>query len=398
MKIITLTTFSIQNPRTGGAHRVQNIVEFYRSLGHDVFPVGVMDEHAGAVLDGFVPFPPREELSKVAKELLLLEDLALGKLFANSDHYFAQLKSRIPFIPDLIHIEHPWLFGFARRYAKTLSGRPPFLLYGSANVEHQLKYSLLIDRISVSRAEHGRDLVLECELEAIKNADGFCCVSEHDMAWASKISKVNVVLAPNGVKARDLTAEGIANANKISQHRKFALYCASAHPPNMNGFFSIFSEGIGCIAPDEALIIVGSAGRHIVNDQRAHRVAGLQSRVIDAGEVDEICIQGLLETANTIVLPITSGGGTNLKTAEALWAKKRIVATPIAMRGFETFSSQSGVAIENDPAKFQRALFDAMNSPVLQLPANEASSREQVLWKSTLAPLKKLLNLHSLAR
>jgi hypothetical protein len=398
MKIITLTTFPIQNPRTGGAHRVQNIVEFYRSLGHDVFPVGVMDEHAGAVLDGFVPFPPREELSTVAKELLLLEDLALGKLFANSDHYFAQLKARIPFIPDLIHVEHPWLFEFARRYAKTLSGRPPFLLYGSANVEHQLKYSLLADRISVSKAEHGRDLVLECEIEAIKNADGFCCVSEHDMAWASKISRVNVVLAPNGVKARDLTAEGIAKANKISQHRKFALYCASAHPPNMNGFFNIFSEGIGCIAPDEALIIVGSAGRHIVNDQRAHRVAGLQGRVIDAGEVDEICIQGLLETANTIVLPITSGGGTNLKTAEALWAKKRIVATTIAMRGFETFSSQSGVAIENDPAKFQRALFEAMNSPVLQLPANEANSREQVLWKSTLAPLKKLLNLHSLAR
>jgi Glycosyltransferase Family 4 len=398
MKIITLTTFSIQNPRTGGAHRVHNIVEYYRSLGHEVFPLGVMEEHAGTVLEGFVPFPLREELSAFVKDLALLEDLAIGKLFAGSDRYFAQLKSRIPFVPDVIHIEHPWLFGFARRYAKTLTGRPPFLLYGSANVEHQLKYSLLADRGSGSKAEHGRDLVLACELEAIKNADGFCCVSEHDMDWASKISRVNVVLAPNGVKARDLTAEGIDNANKISRHRKFALYCASAHPPNMNGFFNIFSEGIGCIAPDEALIIVGSAGRHIVNDQRAHRVAGLQSRVVDAGEVDELCIQGLLETANTIILPITSGGGTNLKTAEALWAKKRIVGTAIAMRGFEAFSGQSGVAVENDPAKFQRAVFNAMNSPSLQLPASEASSREQVLWKSTLAPLKKLLNLHSLAR
>jgi Glycosyl transferases group 1 len=398
MKIITLTTFSIQNPRTGGAQRVNNIVEFYRSLGHEVLPVGVMEEHAGAVLEGFVPFPPRDELAEVSKELLLLEDLALGKLFANSDHYFAQLKARIPFIPDLIHIEHPWLFGFAKRYAKTLRGRPPFLLYGSANVEHQLKYSLLVDRVSVLKAEQSRDLVLECERDAIKNADGFCCVSEHDLAWASKISRVNVVLAPNGVKARNLTEKGIADANKISRHRKFALYCASAHPPNMNGFFSIFSEGIGCIAPDEALIIVGSAGRHIVNDQRAHRVAGMQGRVVDAGEVDETCIQGLLETANTIILPITSGGGTNLKTAEALWAKKRVVATNIAMRGFETFSTQPGVTVENEPAKFQRAVFDAMNSPVLRLAQSDAKSREQVLWSATLAPLKKLLNLHSAVR
>jgi hypothetical protein len=68
------------------------------------------------------------------------------------------------------------------------------------------------------------------------------------------------------------------------------------------------------------------------------------------------------------------------------------------MRGFETFSTQPGVTVENEPAKFQRAVFDAMNSPVLRLAQSDAKSREQVLWSATLAPLKKLLNLHSAVR
>jgi hypothetical protein len=83
MKIITLTTFSIQNPRIGGAHRVQNIGEVLRSPGYDVFPVGVMDEHAGTVLDGSVPFPPREDLSKYNKLFLVNLSFAekCGQLF-----------------------------------------------------------------------------------------------------------------------------------------------------------------------------------------------------------------------------------------------------------------------------------------------------------------------------
>ena len=63
-----------------------------------------------------------------------MEDWAIGRLFAESDEHFLQLNACIPFAPDVIHIEHPWLFNFARRYATAIAGRRPFLLYGSANV------------------------------------------------------------------------------------------------------------------------------------------------------------------------------------------------------------------------------------------------------------------------
>jgi hypothetical protein len=401
MKILTLSTFSIANPRGGGEHRVHNIAEFYRSLGHDVRSSGVMGGGQGAAVPGFVSFPPREELSKFTHDWFFMEDWGIGKLFGISDKYFDQLKACIPFVPDLIHIEHPWLFEFAQRYAKSVAGRAPFLLYGSANIEHQLKYAALIRHPAKAQAERSRDLTLACETDAIKNADGFCCVSEHDLTWMREIAgsrgntSTRSVLAPNGVRARPSSLAGIEKANKISQRRKFALYCASAHMPNVTGFFDIFKDGIGCIAPDEALIIVGSAGAWILNDPRSHRISGLHSRVVDAGEVDEECIQGLLETARAIILPITAGGGTNLKTAEALWAKKRVVATNIAMRGFEEFSSQPGISVEDKPAKFQRAVLNAMNTTAVVLSDKDAKSRDKVLWSSTLASLEQLLKLRS---
>ncbi len=395
MKILTLSTFPVSNPRAGGEHRVHNVVEFYKSLGHEVYAAGVLGGEHYPQTRGFVPFPPRDELATFIKNLFLMEDWAIGQLFAKSDKYFELLKDCIPFVPDLIHVEHPWLFAFARRYAESVNGKRPFLLYGSANVEHQLKHSLIVGHLSKSEAGDYRDLVLECEVEAIKSADGLCCVSMHDLEWTSQFSRSSGVIAANGVKARESTAGGIAKANKISGHRKFALYCASGHPPNVTGFYDVFGAGIGSIAPDEAIVIAGSAGKSIVSDPRATKVSCLHSRVIDAGSVDEECLQGLLDLAHTIILPITSGGGTNLKTAEALWAKKSIVATSKAMRGFEIYSAQSGVSVQDDPPAFQRALLASMNAEPVTLTTSESSSREQVLWSSTLAPLGEILKRHA---
>ena len=393
MKILMLSTFPAAEPRTGGQHRVHNIGEYYKSLGHEVFSAGVMDESPQARPQGFVAYPKKADLLKIYENSFLIEDCAIGELFATSDKYFADLKSVIPFTPDLIHIEHPYLFEFARRYAKSVQGRPPFLLYGSANIEHQLKFALLSNFPSKTHAVTARDLAMACEVNALRLADGYCCVSEHDLAWAAQFGGGNAVLAPNGVKARALTVAGIDKANEITRHQKFALYCASSHLPNINGFFDIFSAGIGSIAPDEFLVIAGAAGSYIASDPRGARVSGHHSRTIFAGEVDEECLQGLLNLAHAIILPVTSGAGTNLKTAEALWAQKHIVATHNAMHGFEAFSAQPGISIQDEPALFQRSLTHAMSVAQVTLTPAQTKSRETVLWTSTLAPLNQLLAL-----
>lgn len=66
-------------------------------------------------------------------------------------------------------------------------------------------------------------------------------------------------------------------------------------------------------------------------------------RVFCAGAVTNEQRSALLKMSDIVVLPITEGGGTNLKTAEALQSARTIAATDVAFRGFERHRSLVGV-------------------------------------------------------
>jgi hypothetical protein len=287
----------------------------------------------------------------------------------------------------LIHVEQPWLFRFAKRYQKRCATKPVKVLYGSQNLEHVLRFDIVKTYMGLEAAENAKRLVLQCELAAIRQADGICCVSQHDLDWTQCHTNVPCVVASNGVVARVSTEAGVREANKITGHRKFAAYFASAHPPNISGFFNMFGAGAGCIAPNELIVIVGGAGEHISSNQRFARAAGLSRACTFAGTVSEACVQGLLDVAHAIILPIAHGGGTNLKTAEALWAGKHVVATTSAMRGFDQYISSRGVAVADGPPQFLSSLRKAMESPPIILSEAERAARRCVLWTETLKPL-----------
>ncbi len=232
-----------------------------------------------------------------------------------------------------------------------------------------------------------RDKVLACELHAIKQATQIFCVSEGDVDWTREFTSLSPILAPNGVIDRRASMADIVAANQITQGRKFALYCASAHPPNMEGFFDLFGNGAGCFPPAARMVVAGGAGRSLANDSRLARTGSLPRQYIDAGEVPENVLRGLLATAHLVILPITAGGGTNLKTAEALWSGKHVVATTKAMRGFEQFSNAQGVTVADDGPAFCNAIRRTFMLPNLVLDLDERARRRVVLWESTLARL-----------
>ncbi len=86
-------------------------------------------------------------------------------------------------------------------------------------------------------------------------------------------------------------------------------------------------------------------------------------------------------------MPITQGGGTNLKTAEALWSGRHVVATTTAMRGFEVFIGQQGIHVTNNPAIFKQQLRKVMATSPLELNQLDHESRAIVLWGHCLKPL-----------
>jgi glycosyltransferase involved in cell wall biosynthesis len=391
MHVLTLSTYPVALPRHGGQQRLHHIAAAYRAANFTVQSVGVLGSPRYPPEVGFVAFPEIERLSRSLANPLLMEDWAIGRLAATDDELYQSLCAQIDGDPDFIHVEQPWLFAFAETYARERTGNRARLVYGSANVEHELKRRILTGLQRSADADALAELVLACEVEAAAHADLVVATSQSDLNWLRARARAEVILAPNGVPERVTTVHGMMEASEITQHAKYVLYCASDHPPNARGFFDMLERGLGCLAPDQRIVVAGGAGASIMADARFAQTPGLASRYIDAGEVTEECLQGLLEACHAVVLPITQGGGTNLKTAEALWAGRWVVATTVAMRGFEQFSARRGLHVCTDHAGFRAAIRTVMQCPPLRLDAPELRARQSLLWRSTLQLLPERL-------
>lgn len=391
MNILVLCTYPIENPRHGGQIRVRNIVDAYLASGHNVAVRGVLGSENYGGEDGFLSFPGIRQLAAVIPNPFLMEDYAIGCLLDADTRLFERLATSINTKPDVIHVEQPWLFAFAQRYIVAYAPSAK-LVYGSQNIEWRLKQDILSSYFDSDTTQQSSELIKKVELNAIAQADAVICVSDSDAEWVKLHTNKSVVLAPNGVKAWHATETGRKEAAAITQGHRYALYCASAHPPNMKGFFDIFGGGFGSLKPDEKLVVAGGASWAIASDSRIHQSAKLAERLVIGGVVSQPCLEGLLDGADCIVLPLTQGGGTNLKTAEALWSGTHIIATTIAMRGFERFCGRPGVHIADDPSTFKRALRHAMSSESVKLTNEELEAGRSVLWERCLEPLTALVN------
>jgi hypothetical protein len=391
MRILVLSTYPAINPIHGGQHRLNQIAKALGAEGHQVDLRGILGASSYPPRSGYLSFPGVGLLSRYLSSTNLMEDWAIGQYAADPRGGFKKLAALCGRNYDIVFCEQPWLFEFAYRRFSGVKNRP-FLIYGSQNIEHRLKYEIAEQYLSKASAERYSKLVEESEHFAATIADLVVAVSEHDMDWLSSISSAPVVLAPNGVIDRRATTEDVKQSNTISGHRKFALYCASSHPPNIQGFYDIFGKGVGCFAPEHRLIVAGGAGPSISADPRFEKASGLSRKTIIAGEVSEPQLRGLLATAHLIALPITRGGGTNLKTAEALWSGRHVVGTRVAMRGFENFMSARGLTVADEPPSFLAGIERAMREPYLQLRVDERAERSSVLWDSSLVSLVQTVN------
>jgi hypothetical protein len=397
VKILCLSTYPVDEPRHGGQHRLANIIALFRNEGHEVASAGVLGSSAYNNASYFVEYPGLSILEKMTGASSLMEDWAISELFFKEDRYYSKLSEKIPFKPDIIYVEQPWMFKFAKRFIEEKCKDNTILLYGSENIEHELKFSIVNKIFGAKRAGEASQKVLQCEMEAIQTADQVFCVSQNDLNWTAEFSVRPPILAANGVIERHASASDVLAANRITQGRKFGLYCASSHPPNLTGFLDMFGQGAGCFPPDTNMVVAGAAGSGLAHHDRMRQTGSLQRQFIDAGEVSEEVLRGLLATAHAIILPITSGGGTNLKSAEAIWSGQHVVGTTISMRGFEQFSHARGVTIGDEATTFCNAIRETFMKPRLLLNHEERESRSAVLWRNTLAEMMTAVNVMEIA-
>lgn len=383
MKIIVLSTFPCE-ANHGGGIRLRNIVKEYKRLGHEVVSAGVLGSSSYNPVEYFIEYPAND----IKRFPPAMEDYAIGEVLNESANY-DKLIGLFPWVPDVIHVECPWLFKFAERYVRRSKGRI-HLIYGSQNIEYQLKFPIYSQFQTLTEAKKNAEVIKDVELHAVRNADACFAVSEHDKNFLEKYTDKPVVLIPNGVSPRETNNVGEEALNRLHLPEKYVLYCASAHMPNVTGLYEIFESGLGCIEPDQKLVIVGGSCHLIQRDSRFAKIPCFNKRILFLGEVSEDLLASLLDKAHCIILPITAGGGTNLKTAEAIWTGAHVVGTQTAFRGFEQYKDIEGITIATSPQEFRQAV----NASLIKNRNDSSKTRKQrskVLWQECLTGLSSCL-------
>jgi glycosyltransferase involved in cell wall biosynthesis len=389
VNILFLSTFPIGNASHGGQVRIKNLIAKYRQLGHRVQSAGVLGGDHYKPEAGFVAMPVRSDLDSCCGQSWLMEDYAIGRLFGEQAKYFESLASQIDPVPDLIHVEHPWLVAFACRFISQ-SAKPTKLVYGSANVEWELKLRILGNYRSRSDAQQAAALVREVEEAAIFAADVVLCVSYSDKSWIERLRSGPTLYVPNGVDRRLVDETDRRDFAKAHRGLPFAVYCGSAHPPNVEGFFDMVGKAFGPLNQGQRLATVGSVGDAIASDERVLQVATLAKRLINFGVVSEARLATILDCASCVILPITHGGGTNLKTAEAIWSGKHVIATDVAMRGFEEYIGSAGIHVASDAVEFRNLIRECMTMADPVLSSADREHRLRVLWEYSLQSVAQI--------
>ncbi|MBZ9977933.1 glycosyltransferase [Mesorhizobium sp. BR-1-1-10] len=277
-------------------------------------------------------------------------DLHAYSIFDAEPSYKNSLLARINRCsPKVIIFEQPWHSALLSDLRE--SGLEDVkIVYSSQNVESQLMPSL-----------HDRKAAEKLERDLVEAADLVLACTRRDADIYVKWGARKVCVFGNGHIRRHASESLLRSWRHELRYQKIAIFTGSAHPPNAEGFFRMFLPAPGCIPPEAKLVVVGGVCDLITSSPlySTNRAIFAETTLL-IGRQEEDALNALFGLAEVVVLPVTSGGGSNLKTAEALLSLKPVVGTSKSFSGFEDYATLPGVNISDDPAEFKQHIRDIL--------------------------------------
>lgn len=397
-RVLVLSAYPVRHPHHGGQIRVREIIEAYRSAGLDVRHASAFPDHDGYLRAGIDPGDIALPASRLqhwrGHAVPYVEDLASGDDLAQHPDLLARIERHVGGPLALLHFEQPWLLPavLALRERGRLGAFA--LCHGSQNVETELRVAMW-RAAGISNIDTLVDAIGRLEQQAVRVSQVVAAVTEHDrqilQSWASPDTAV--VLAGNGIKpwhaGQALLARWRERLVQQGVDLPFALYVGSDHPPNIHGFGQSFGASLATLPPGRHIVVAGRVGPAIAQTDWYRRNAGVNaSRMAVLGPLADADLDALRTLAHAFILPVTSGGGSNLKTAEALHAGCHVVATPTALRGFEPLLPWAGLRVAEPGAAFAQAVREVL-AQAPRAAGDHDPRREQLTWAQQLAPLAK---------
>ncbi len=395
MNVLQISTYPIVRPLHGGQIRVKEIREELANLGHEIRSIS-FSEFSHQYYDDELDFKLSDTVLNRIVKTPFSNDLATALESEKSKgmHNFLK-KHLLEFKPDYIFLEQPWLWPLVKNFLEEGLLVNTQLVYSSQNIEYLTKKSIfesnkIVDTCDVINS------IKKLESDLCNHASVVIGCTQTDLDEFAKLGAKKLVLCPNGITTNTPTTTAINKIKHLIGKREYALFVGSAYPPNAQGFWAMLGNSMAWLNPDQMIIAVGGCSL-ILED-----FAPEQSRIYDFVNFDRIKRLGFVENdelaalidgAKMLILPITSGGGSNLKTAEAIMSCKPVVATEKACRGFDLTNKLSNFEICYEQSDFIDGIKKAFDNPCSSIGTEELNLRESVLWKNTLERLDTVFDM-----
>ncbi len=397
-KILQLSTYPVIKPNHGGQFRVDAIRQQLLSLGYIVTNLSLSEAgHSDYSIEDLII--PQEAIDTVVSTPFC-GDLATSILCVRGKYLEFLTNNLNRLMPDIIFLEQPWLWPAVKLWLLNAEiKKRTLIVYSSHNVEYLTKKSIL--------ESHGifkSDVISQIrhlEIDLCASANLVISVSRDDEHEFQLLGAQRTIILPNGVRRKKPSINSDASQfflRRALLGRKFALFVGSSYPPNAQGFWHMTNHSLSFLRHDEFIVVAGGVSDILLPYGKIDsgvRFHANQEKLILLGKVSDDVLDALLNAASAVLLPITSGGGSNLKTAEAILSCKPIVATSMAFRGYDlNFIDKLGdISICNDSDKFRSSISDVFSSGSI-FKNNEIKSqiRDMVLWDFTLMGLGSALS------
>lgn len=388
-----MSSYPIAQPIHGGQKRAQALYQFYTKLFSDVKYVGVFNRQA---------YPNYPETDLPIAQTDIVENINKRQYFADiiaGEAVYTDVHVRSPlaellltYRPHIIQIEQAYTYIGLEKLLNDL-GIKPLLIYSAHNVEYKMKESIYSEvGANKKEASEAIKLIRETETKLAQSAELVISVSETDAKEFRRMGAQRIVVIPNGINKTSANDGARSYWQEYRTSRKIertAVFIGSAHPPNWIGFLDMVGSDLGFL-PDGSKIIIAGGVSHYFDEQFSRKAnKKLWQGLETTGNLSESILTGLIDTTEIVLLPITSGGGSNLKTAEAILSGKKIVATSFAFRGFEEYKSLPNIYIADTPGEFKKAIVKAFESPYIERSRSDIRLSQRVSWLSCLKPLSK---------
>lgn len=393
-KILVLSTYPIANPQHGGQKRLDAICREYRRAGMEVKNVAIFfgpfyAEHGKD--DITLSSQSENEISSSP----FTGDIVCGRAIYEDKKVKAKITNILrEFKPEVIHLEQVFPYMGLKLLLEELQLKPK-IIFGSQNIEYSMKEEML-NSLGYDKdfTKQKVDQIYEAEKELSEKADLVAAVSQKDLDEHIRLGAKNAVLAPNGIYKSTAKPESIQYWKSVFEQqgiKRVALFVGSAHPPNWIGFQDMIGKGLGFLDIDTRIVFAGSISEYVESELAKLKydigATTFHKRAYFAGRLSEDRLVGLLQIADIILLPITEGGGSNLKTAEAIVSDKKVVATEYAFRGFDGLKKLSNIYIATRPQEFREAIIRSLETDLQHRTLEEQELEKVVLWQNCLKNL-----------